>query len=394
MKFQRHINLCGYALDSIFKYKARTTAIIASLTISLMVLGAVVFVSNGLEKEAELSAAFAPDITVQILQAGRQINIPMSYVQTINEVSGVEKVVPRVWGYIYYRNRIYTVMGIDPINMPIPDEIGFAMESGRFLQSEDKDTVIVGNYFARVFALRTDDTLVLYDELGQPYNFTVAGIFAMDVNLYTADLIVIPINDCRKFFGISMDYATDLCVYVKKSGQTAYIAQQIDEKISGSRVLTRKALTDALITAYGARSGFVSVIWYILLLAVILVAWNQASAVSSEAQREVGILKALGFSTIDILEIRLLETLILGVLSASLGLVLAVVYDLYLGAPIVRDFMLGWASIYPAFQLPIYISLTSVITLYAVAMFPLLVGCVIPAWRSAITEPDITIRGV
>ncbi len=136
-----------------------------------------------------------------------------------------------------------------------------------------------------------------------------------------------------------------------------------------------------------------SVLWYVLLISVILVAWNQASSASREAQREVGILKALGFSTSNILEIRFLETLILGFISASIGVFLAIFYDLYLGAPIIRNFMLGWSAIYPDFPVPIYIGFGSLLTLYAAAIVPLLVGTLIPAWKSAITEPDLVMRG-
>jgi len=163
--------------------------------------------------------------------------------------------------------------------------------------------------------------------------------------------------------------------------------------IPTARVLTRPVLRDALATAYGARSGFISTIWYILLLAVMMVTWNQASALSSESKREVGILKSLGFSTLDVLEIRLMESIILGVISASIGVFLAIAYDLYLGAPIIKDFMLGWASVYPTFPLPMYVQLSSVAVLYAVALFPLLVGSLVPAWKSAVTEPDVAMRG-
>jgi ABC-type lipoprotein release transport system permease subunit len=284
-------------------------------------------------------------------------------------------------------------MGIDVNNMPIPDEIGFTISSGRFLQRNDNNSTVVGSYFANVFGISVNDTLILYNESQKPFNYTVVGIFSMKINLYTSDLILMPIQDARSFFNISSDLATDLCVYTTGSAQTRTVATQIAQTISNTRVLTRSVLRESLITAYGARSGFVSTIWYILLLSVIMVAWNQASAVSSESKREVGILKSLGFSTLDVLEIRLLESIILGVISASISIFLAIVYDSYLGAPIIKDFMLGWASVYPTFPLPIYVELSSVGILYAVALFPLLVGSLIPAWRSAITEPDIAMRG-
>lgn len=215
----------------------------------------------------------------------------------------------------------------------------------------------------------------------------------MDINLYTADLLLMPIQGARDFFATNPEEATDLCVYTSREEQARIVATEITKMLPTSRVLTRTILKDALATAYGARSGFVSTIWYILLLAVIMVAWNQASAVSTESKREVGILKSLGFSTLDVLEIRLMESLVLGVISASIAVFMAIAYDSYLGAPIIKDFMLGWASVYPAFPLPIYVQLSSVGILYAVALFPLLVGSLIPAWRSAITEPDIAMRG-
>lgn len=393
MGLQKHINFFRYALDSIFRFKTRTIAIIFSLVIALTILGAVAFISDGLEKEAELSTFFAPDVTVQILQAGRQVPVLMSFVKNVTDIQGVDKVVPRVWGYIYQNNKIYTVMGIDVANMPISEEIGFTITSGRFLQPKDNNSAVVGSYFANVFDINVDDTLILYNEFQQPFNYTIVGIFSMEINLYTSDLILMSIQDARDFFAIGSDYATDLCVYTTRNAQPRTVATQIVEMIPSARVLTRAVLRDALATAYGARSGFVSTMWYILLLAVVMVAWNQASAVSSESKREVGILKSLGFSTLDVLEIRLMESMILGVISASIGVFLAIVYDLYLGAPIIKDFMLGWASVYPTFPLPIYVQLSSVGILYAVALFPLLVGSLVPAWKSAITEPDIAMRG-
>ena len=109
MGLQKHINFFGYALDSIFRFKTRTIAIIFSLVVALTILGAVAFISDGLEKEAELSTIFAPDVTVQVLQAGRQIPVQMALVKNITEIQGVDKAVPRVWGYIYQNNKIYTV---------------------------------------------------------------------------------------------------------------------------------------------------------------------------------------------------------------------------------------------------------------------------------------------
>jgi len=392
MRHQRHANLYSYAVKCIFTYRARTVAIFSSLVIAVMILGSVAFLTDGLEGEAQLSATFAPDITVQYLQAGRQIPIPMKYAEIIERMAGV-KAVPRVWGYIYFRNKLYTVMGIDPSKMPIPKEINLAMASGHFLKADDVKAAVVGDFLAKSFNVKVGDLIMLYDQSMKPFNFSVVGIFTMDVQLYTADLILVPIRDARTFFEMGEDVATDLCVYVEDLAQSRFVAEQILRDVPNTRVLTRGVLREALLAAYGTRSGFVSVIWLILLISTMLVAWNQATAVSSEARREVGILKALGFSTTDILEVRLVEAVILGIMSASVGILLAIAYVVYLGAPVLKEFMLGWATVYPEFPLPLRIKFSTIFTLYAIAVFPLLVGSVIPAWTSAITEPDVAMRG-
>jgi len=64
-------------------------------------------------------------------------------------------------------------MGIDVANMPIPDDIGFTIKAGRFLQPKDNNSAVVGSYFASVFGVNVNDTLILYNESQKPFNYTV-----------------------------------------------------------------------------------------------------------------------------------------------------------------------------------------------------------------------------
>jgi ABC-type lipoprotein release transport system permease subunit len=359
-----------------------------------MILGAMSFLSDGISREATTSATFAPDITVQNMMAGRPAAVHLVDAQAISLIPDVEKVVPRAWGYIAYDGKIYTVMGIDPVNMPIPSDINFVISEGQFLSPNQPFSAVVGKYLADKFGLQVGDVLTLETETGLGnYSFSVTGVFETNVNLYTSDLILVNINEAHQFFSECPGCVTDLCVYVKDAAQTNEVASQIKTYNPMLRVLTRDAITDATQSTYGARSGFVSIAWYVLLISVILVAWNQATATGTEMKKEVGILKALGFSTSNILEIRFIETLILGFVAATIGIFLAIAYDAYLGAPVLRDFMLGWSAAYPGYPLPINVSLSTVLILYASAVFPLFIGSLIPAWRSAITEPDVAMRG-
>ena len=391
-RFQQHSNFLEYAIKSILAQKTRTIAITFSLAIAIMVLGSTIFISDGLLKEAQISVDYAPDITVQNMQAGRVVPMPYVYAEYLGKFLDVKKIVPRVWGYVLLEDRVYTLMGIDPNIVPTIEEIGFTIAQGRPILANERNVAIIGSQVADSLNIELNDEVKIA-EVHAVYSFTVVGIFDSDVSLFTSDLILIDMETSRDFLDIDPETATDLCIYLDDETMIPNTASLISQVYPDLRVITRQSMSDAFSSTYGLRSGYVSVLWFILLLAVILVAWNQTSTASREAQREVGILKTLGFSTLNILEIRFLETLILGFISATVGVFLAIIFDVYLGAPIIRDFMLGWSAIYPNFPVPVFIGLGSLLTLYAAAMIPLLVGTLIPSWKSAITEPDIVMRG-
>jgi lipoprotein-releasing system permease protein len=391
-RFQHHSNFFEYAIKSIFAQKTRTIAITVSLAIAIMVLGSTIFVSDGLLKEAQISVEYAPDITVQNMQAGRVVPLSNVYAEYLAKFLDVKKIIPRVWGYVLLENRVYTLMGIDSNTIPTIEEIGFTIAQGRPFLANERNVAIIGAQVADTLNIKLNDEVKI-KEVHAVYSFKVIGIFDSDASLFTSDLILIDMESSIDFLDIDPGTVTDLCIYLDDETMIPSTAALISEVYPDLRVITRESMNDAFASTYGLRSGYVSVLWFILLLAVILVAWNQASTASREAQREVGILKTLGFSTSNILEIRFLETLILGFISATIGVFLAIIFDVYLGAPFIRDFMLGWSAIYPNFPIPVFIGIGSLLTLYAAAMIPLLVGTLIPSWKSAITEPDIVMRG-
>ena len=111
----------------------------------------------------------------------------------------------------------------------------------------------------------------------------------------------------------------------------------------------RTILRDLLHHSINERAGYFSIFWIVLLVAMLLFAFAISSAVSFEAKREIGLLKSIGFTTADILQIRVLEYAITGFIATTLGLVGAIIYDFYLGAPFLSDFMLGWSVLFPPF---------------------------------------------
>jgi ABC-type lipoprotein release transport system permease subunit len=289
------------------------------------------------------------------------------------------------------------IVGLDLSNTSLRQKL-FPLETGTILSLQINGNVVVGKALADLLGLKVGGQLTIRSESNVPQQFIVAGVFDGESSIYSADMILMNINDARAFFDVPTDKATDVMVYVSNVDVTTkvslvnLVARGLSE-LPNCRVVTKDVLLKAQETTYGDRSGFFSVVWYIVLIAVAIVAFNQTVVVGHESKFEVGLLKSLGFSTSDIIQVRLIESLVLGALAGAIGLTFGIVYDVALGAPVFRDFMLGWATLYPGFQVPVLISAATVGFTFAVTIVPLLFSTVIPSWLNATVDPDIAMRG-
>jgi ABC-type lipoprotein release transport system permease subunit len=394
----RFRNLLNYALNCIQRYKVRTIVILICLGISASIFSSMAFMSDGLVKEGAISLKYAPDLTVQGISSGRQTVIPTKYVGYVQEAPGVVSVSERVWGYGNVGNSLLVIVGVDLQNQVVNYSQAYPVEFGTFLDSQTNNTVVIGKAVADLLGANVGSILTILTESNAPKTYQVIGVFNSQSSIYSADLILMNINDARTFFNVPEDEATDILVYVSnidasiKSSLVNTVAREISD-LPNCRVVTKDVLLKAQETTYGNRSGFFSVVWYVILIAVAIIAFNQTVVVGHESKFEVGLLKALGFSTSDVIQIRFMESLILGTLAGSIGLSFGIIYDSVLGAPVLRDFMLGWATLYPGFPVPVFISMQTVLFTLAITIVPLLFATVIPSWLNATVDPDLAMRG-
>jgi ABC-type antimicrobial peptide transport system permease subunit len=410
---KRFKNLLNYALNCIHRYRLRTAVILICLTIAASLFSAVAFMSDGLVREGALSLKYTPDLTVQGIQAGRQSLISTSYVSSIlGSASGISGISERIWGYGNVGNTLIVVMGIDVGNtatinqtsrqiggsFKINQSAPYPLESGQFLDPQSNGTVVIGKGVAELLGAHVGTKLSILTESNEVRQYIVVGIFNSESSIYNADMILMNLNDARSFFNIPDDKVTDIMVYVAPvdANTKTVLVNEVARSISGlpnCRVVTKDVLLNAQEKTYGDRSGFFSIVWYVILIAVAIIAFNQTVVVGHESKFEVGLLKALGFSTSDVIQVRFVESLVLGTLAGAIGLTVGIVFDGVLGAPVLRDFMLGWANLYPGFPVPVSINAQTVLFTFAVTIVPLLFATVIPSWLNATVDPDISMRG-
>ena len=394
--YTKHLNLWRYAAGNIQVYRGRTFAIILFIGVTIALLSSINFLREGINQDIDSSLGLSPDILVQGNSAGRTVPINTSLVSLIETVDGVELVIPRVWGYLSATDKLYLLMGLNFSIYPLDDpELGFILSRGRMIEDgENHSTCIIGSGVAEASRAQVGSWLLLEDIDGNPKEFEVIGIFSLNSKIYTHDLILTDITSAETFFQLPDNLVTDLTVWTINETSDSTIAQQIDSLIDDVRILDKKTLSNLLHHSTNERAGFFTIVWTIILLGMILFCFSISSAISLDSRREVGLLKTLGYSITDILEIRFVEFALTGIWASLIGYSLAIVFTFYLGAPILADFMLGWSAMFTPFVVPLKITFESFIVAFGLGTIPLLIATIIPAWNNAIIEPDEILRGM
>ncbi len=305
---------------------------------------------------------------------------------------------PRVWGYLSAANNLYTMMGIETSHLSIIlGETSFDIKGQMLTGNASHPVCVIGTGVAEASQARIGNWLLLTDINGKEMEFEIIGIFSIESKIYNHDLILTDIQQAREFFNLPQDQSTDLGVWLTSNlteSEQTDIFQKIDESINDIKILDKNTLRNLIHNSINERAGYFSIFWVILLSAMLLFAFAISSAVSFEAKKEIGLLKTIGFTTPDILQIRVLEYTITGFIATTIGIVGAIIYAFYFGAPFLSDFMLGWSVLFPPFILPLKLSLEGIIIAYGLGILPLVIFTVIPAWGNAITEPEEVLRGL
>jgi len=383
----RHLKILEYALSSLLRRKYKNLSIILVFAFTIAVLASVLFLTHALKTEAFALLEKAPELVVQKLSAGRHDMIPASYSDKIRAIPGVANVQPRFWGY-YYDGLIeanYTLISVDSGT----DDL--TMLKGRLPSAPGECAIGAGVAKIRKVELEDDLILVNYQNIGTSYE--VVGIFRADSELLTNDLVVLGREDLTAFFGTPPDQATDIAVAVKNPREVTTVAEKIRRILPDSRPISRREILQTYAGVFNWRSGMMLSVFAAALIAFCILAWDKATGISAEEKREIGILKAIGWETSDVLELKFWEGIAISLTSLLLGLIGAYVHVFLLGAPFLTPVIKGWSVLFPPFRLIPYVDFYQILVIGFLTITPYVVSTVVPSWKASITDPETAMKG-
>ena len=372
---QRQKYLIDFTLSSLLRRRAKNAGLLLVYTLIVFVLASVMLFTHALRHEAVHVLAEAPEIVLQRMVAGRHDLVPASYLDRIGEVRGVQKKAGRLWGYFYDPavRANYTLM-VPPTDAPASGE------------------AVIGAGIARARGLSVGDFVTWRGSDGQPHTLRIVRLLDSDSELVSSDLVLVSEDFFRGFFGVPPGRFTDLALSVRNPREVRKVAEKLTLLLPDARPILREEILRTYDAIFAWRQGVVYVLLVGAVLAFVVFAWDKASGLSAEERREIGILKAVGWETGDVIRMKFWEGAIVSLTAFLLGYVAAYAHVFFADAVLFEPVLKGWAVLYPHFQLTPTIDGLQLATLFFFTVFPYTVATIVPIWRAAITDPDTVMR--
>jgi ABC-type lipoprotein release transport system permease subunit len=372
---ERQKNLIDFTLSALWRRKGKHLALLLVYTFVIFALASVMLFTEALKKEASLLLKDAPEMTVQKMMAGRHDLIPLSYVESIQKIRGVVSVAPRLWGYYFdpVVGANYTLM--------VPEK-----------EAPGPGKVVVGRGLSRSRQAYEGDILSFRAYTGEPITLKIQKVLSGDSELIAADLILLSGEDFKNFFGFPEGVATDLALRIRNPRELTTIAFKISDLLPDTRIILREEVARTYDSVFDWRGGIIIVTFSMAGLAFIILAWEKASGLSAEEKREIGILKAIGWETSDVLLLKFWEGVVVSLSSFLMGMVLAYLHVFFSSATLFAHALKGWSILYPEFKLIPFIDPYQVVVLFFFTVVPYTVATIIPSWRAATIDPDTVMR--
>lgn len=387
----RHLNLLFTAVENILRNKIRSVVLILCLIAVLFPFITALSISEGIKFQSLISVEEGADIYVTSDNFGSNAPIPLDYLDRFKEMEGVTKVFPRIVGRTYFANRLATIVGI--VSENIPQSI--RLSQGRMFR--EKGEVVIGKGLAKEFVLQIG---VRFSLSTNPKKlFRVVGFFDAEASIWSANLILMSFEDALEFFQVK-GKATDILIYTRP-GYAPVLAKEIQDKIGTSnpdsslpplRVQDKLLIKRYFQRGFNYKAGVFTALYTVAFALAIPALLIVSGFGQTERRKEIGILKATGWQTQEVMEMVALENFIISLTSAPLAILLAMVWLKWFNGAFIAQFFIAEIGLMAPFPIPSRFMPLPCLFAFIFAVILTMVGSLYSTWRTATVPPVEAMR--
>lgn len=379
----------------IYKHKSKHIAISLISILIVFLISSVLFISSSIQKEVFSTLASQSDFVVQRMNQGRVVNTPNSWIEDFSSINGIKNIQQRVYGQYYFEpsQKYFTIVGIDLFEESANKNINkllSILDVSKFL---DKDSMIIGNgvrktldelYYSDSYSFK------LYDRSLK--KVTIFKDLPKEANLIANDLIIMDISLAKEILNINEDESSDIILNVPNDLERPNVEVELILQHLDIRVIQKEDIQKAYENLYNYKGGMFLILFIIVMITFVLILYQRYTMISSSDKKEIGILKAVGWSIKDIIKLKISETFIVAFISFIIGIILAYIFVYFLNAPILSNIFLGFQNIQNEVSFTPNISISNIITLFIFFIIPFISAVLIPVWKIAVIDAQESMK--
>ncbi len=380
---------------SLITHKSKHLVIFIISIIIVFLTSSILFISNSLKKEVFQTLENQSDFVIQKINSGKVLDTPLSWIEDFSSINGIKNIQQRVYGQYYFipENMYFTIIGIDFFEENTNKNLNDIFKELNISDLLQANSMIIGNGIKKIF-----DKYHYFNS----YEFKLSNKQVKEIkifkdlpkesNLIANDLIIMDINLAKEILNIDENNSTDIIFNVPNNLEKQNIKEQIILKHSNIRILEKENLKKEYENMFNYKGGIFLVLFIIVIFTFALILYQRYSIISSNDKKEIGILKAVGWSIKDIIKLKIIENFIIGFVSFIIGMIVAYIFVFILNAPLLKNIFIGFSNIENDFILKPNIELTIIITLFLFFIIPFLSAILIPVWKIAIIDANESMK--
>jgi ABC-type lipoprotein release transport system permease subunit len=366
----------------------RSVVVALSLTAILFPLVTALAISEGLRFQAEIAVRAGADFFVSTDLYGGSGAISVAFLEELSALKGVTHATARVVGRTYFANRLVAVIGIDRESLLTLKPLV------RGTLPDARGEVLVGRSVADEFAVEPGIRFTL--ALNNKKVFKSVGTISPTC-LWGSDVLIMHLEDANEFFRIKGD-ASQLLLYtspkdvsvVKKS--LSDLGKLKETPWSQVQIQDRAHIEQRLGSGYGYKGG-IFVVLFVIGTALAVSAFLVTSGFGlKELDKEIGLLKAVGWRTWEVLEKVVIENLLISLTAVSLSVLLSMVWIKGLNGILIAQFYVAEVGLIPNVDIPSRYLPSHAVFYLLFALVVTLIGSLFSTWRKARITPTELMR--
>lgn len=377
-----------FAFKNLWKKKSRSLLALIGLSIAITGVIGLISISGGIR--ASVTDVLSKIEGVVVLEDGAIDDvfstIDLERADDIRKMSGVKAVAPIITGTaknveggdkgleFNIMAGMVAYMGFDPaenlkvkkgsIYNPLPIK-------GRSLQPGDRHVALIGKTIADQYKKSVGSTIEFND-----IKFRVIGIFSMDSMLMDS-IIAIPLEVAQEISGKEAGTVSTLYVELRNPKDAEKVATKINFRFDDLDAKSGSGYGEDIGGIIASLDIFFLVISSVAVIVGAIGILNTMLMSVLERTQEFGILKAVGWTSDDVMKLVVFESFFLGIIGGAIGCLLG-----YVAAQ-------GLASFIPFKP---YASPELLFSSFMLAIVLGVAGGIYPAWRASKLDPIEAIR--